>query len=105
LVYEAEIVVPEVTRGRLDGLRLLGSDFVEAQNMLLGVGDWFGLRTSQDDEEALTVRLAHALFGESLAIQDARYPLHQHHGAKGYSISTLEREEPGTFRKKTSSSA
>lgn len=98
LVYEAEIVVPEVTRGRLDGLKLLGSDFVQAQNMLHGVATWFGLRTSQDDEEALTVRLVHAPYGESLAIQDARYPLHQHHGAKGYSISMLEREEPGNFQ-------
>jgi len=98
MVYEAEIDVPEVTKSRLDGLRLLGSDFVQAQNMLHGVATWFGLRTSKDDEEALTVRLVHAPFGESLAIQDARYPLHQHHGAKGYSISTLEREEPGNFQ-------
>jgi len=98
LVYEAEIDVPEVTKSRLDGLRLLGSDFVQAQHMLHGVATWFGLRTSKDDEEALTVRLVHAPFGESLAIQDARYPLHQHHGAKGYSISTLEREEPGNFQ-------
>lgn len=98
LVYEAEIDVPEVTKSRLDGLRLLGSDFVQAQNMLHGVATWFGLRTSKDDEEALTVRLVHAPFGESLAIQDARYPLHQHHGAKGYSISMLEREEPGNFQ-------
>ncbi|HHA2799843.1 hypothetical protein NIPOLPBK_00958 [Stenotrophomonas maltophilia] len=98
LVYEAEIDVPDVAKKHLDGLKLLGSDFVEAQNMLHGVGDWFGLRTPQDDEEALTVKLVHNSFGESLAIQDARYPLHQHHGAKGYSISMLEREEPGNFQ-------
>lgn len=98
LVYEAEIDVPAVAKKRLDGLKLLGSDFVEAQNMLHGVGDWFGLRTPQDDEDALTIKLGHNSFGESLAIQDARYPLHQHHGAKGYSISMLEREEPGNFQ-------
>jgi len=98
LVYEAEIDVPDVAKKRLDGLTLLESDLVDAQNMLHGVGDWFGLRTPQDDEEALTVRLVHAPFGESLAIQDARYPLHQHHGAKGYSMSMLEREEPGNFQ-------
>lgn len=98
LVYEAEIDVPAVAKKRLDGLKLLGSDFVEAQNMLHGVGDWFGLRTPQDDEEALTVKLVNNSFGESLAIQDARYPLHQHHGAKGYSLSMLEREEPGSFQ-------
>lgn len=98
LVYEAEIDLPEVTKSRLDGLRLLESDFVETQNMLHGVATWFGLRTPQDDEEALTVKLVHNPLGESLAIQDARYPLHQHHGAKGYSISMLEREEPGNFQ-------
>lgn len=98
LVYEAEIDFPEVTKSRLDGLRLLESDFVQAQNMLHGVATWFGLRTPQDDEEALTIKLVHNSFGESLAIQDARYPLHQHHGAKGYSISMLEREEPGNFQ-------
>ncbi|AKC77744.1 hypothetical protein XB05_02515 [Xanthomonas arboricola] len=98
LVYEAELDLPKVTRARLDGLRLLESDFIQAQNMLHGVAHWFGLRTSQDDEEALTVRLVHNPFGESLAIQDSRYPLHQHHGGKGYSISMLEREEPGNFQ-------
>ncbi|WDJ46369.1 hypothetical protein JH286_16155 [Xanthomonas campestris pv. campestris] len=98
LVYEAELDLPKVTRARLDGLRLLESDFIQAQNMLHGVAHWFGLRTSQDDEEALTVRLVHNPFGESLAIQDSRYPLHQHHGGKGYSTSMLEREEPGTFQ-------
>lgn len=98
LVYEAEIDVPEVTKDRLDGLRLLESDFVQVQNMLYGVADWFGLRTRQDDKEALTVKLVHSPFGESLAIQDARYPLYQHHGAKGYSLSILEREEPGNFQ-------
>lgn len=98
LIYEAEIDVPIVTKSRLDGLKLLDSDFEQAQSMLHGVADWFGLRTTQDDEEALTVKLVHNPLGESLAIQDARYPLHQHHGAKGYSISTLEREEPGNFQ-------
>ncbi|MFA1261855.1 hypothetical protein ACDI97_10625 [Xanthomonas axonopodis pv. fascicularis] len=105
LVYEAELDLPKVTRARLDGLMLLESDFIQAQNMLHGVAHWFGLRTSQDDEEALTVRLVHNPFGESLAIQDSRYPLHQHHGGKGYSISMLERESRATSKRKTSSSA
>ncbi|WP_329771220.1 hypothetical protein [Stenotrophomonas maltophilia] len=98
LVYRAEIAAPAVTRSRLHSLTLLNSNLVEAQNMLDGVSDWFGRRTRLDDEEALTINLVHNCFGESLAIQDMRYPLHQHHGAKGYSISTLEREQPGNFQ-------
>lgn len=98
LVYRAEIAAPAVTRSRLHSLTLLDSNLVEAQNMLDGVSDWFGRRTRLDDEEALTINLVHNCFGESLAIQDMRYPLHQHHGAKGYSISTLEREQPGNFQ-------
>jgi hypothetical protein len=98
LVYEAELDVPEVTRSRLEGVSLFEANFVQAQDMLHGVATWFGMRKPQDDEEALTVKLVHNPYGESLIIQDARYPLHQYHGAKGYSISTLEREEPGNFQ-------
>lgn len=98
LAYQAEIAAPAVTQSRLDSVTLHDSNFVQAQNMLHGVFDWFGRRTRLDDEEALTINLVHSFFSESLAVQDMRYPLHQHHGAKGYSISTLEREQPGNFQ-------
>ena len=85
------------------GLNTLGMVWVEGslvqfQEMLHLVAMWFGSRTREDDDEAITVRLVKNPYGESLAFQDVRFPLHQHHGAKGFSTSLLEREEPGSFQ-------
>lgn len=98
LVYEGEVEVPAVTRDRLTGITLTAGSFVEVQAMLHLVHAWFGLRVPQDDQEAISIRLARNLYGESLAIQDLRYPLYQHNGSRGFSISTLERQEPGRFQ-------
>lgn len=98
LVYEGEVDIPEVTRQRLTSVALLTGSFLEIQEMQHLVKTWFSLRIPQDDEEAITVRLVRNVYGESIAIQDLRHPLHQHHGSKGFSVSVLEREEPGTFQ-------
>jgi len=98
LIYEAELDIPDVARERLENMPWLKGSFLEAQEMLQNVGLWFGLRIPQDDQEAITIRLAHNPYGDTIAINDMRYPLHQHHGAKGFSISMLERNEPGNFQ-------
>lgn len=98
LIYEAELDIPDVTKHRLESMSWLKGSFLEAQEMLHIVGLWFGLRIPQDDQEAITIRLAHKPYGDTIAINDMRFPLHQHHGAKGYSISMLERKEPGNFQ-------
>jgi hypothetical protein len=98
LVYEGEVDIPEVTRKRLSDIALFSGSFVEVQKMQHLVKTWFSLRIPQDEEEAITVKLVRNVYGDSIAIQDLRHPLHQHHGSKGFSISMLEREEPGSFQ-------
>lgn len=98
LVYEAELDLPGVTRTRLENMVWVEGNFAQVQEMLRLVPVWFGRRIPQDDEEAITVRLVNNPYGDSLAIQDVRFPLHQHHGAKGFSTSFLERNEPGSFQ-------
>lgn len=98
LVYEAELDLPGTTRTRLENMVFVEGSFAQMQEMLHFVHVWFGMRIPQDDEEAITVRLVNNPYGDSLAIQDVRFPLHKHHGAKGFSTSFLERDEPGSFQ-------
>lgn len=98
LVYDGELDLPETTKTRLESMAWVDGSFVQLQGMLHLVGLWFGLRILEDDEEAITLRLVNNPYGESLAIQDLCLPHHQHHGAKGFSTSVLEREEPGGFQ-------
>ncbi len=98
LIYEAELDLPRATKTRLQSMVWVEGSLVQFQEMLHLVAMWFGSRTREDDDEAITVRLVKNPYGESLAFQDVRFPLHQHHGAKGFSTSLLEREEPGSFQ-------
>lgn len=98
LFYDAQLDLPEATKNRLKCMSWAKGSFALVQEMLHIVALWFSLRTPQDDDEAITVRLVNNPRGESIAIQDARSSLHQHHGAKGFSTSFLEREEPGIFQ-------
>lgn len=98
LFYEAQLDVPEATKNRLESITWAKGSFALVHEMLYKAAFWFSLRTPQDDDEAITVRLGNSPYGDSIAIQDARLSLHQHHGAKGFSTSFLEREEPGRFQ-------
>jgi hypothetical protein len=59
---------------------------------------WFGLRKEADDEAAIAIDFGDALFPEDLLIQDARPGAHAFHGNRGFSHTTLVREEPGSYQ-------
>lgn len=98
LVYEAELSVPPATKEAVDQIELINADPMQIIHLLDDAAIWFSYRNAQHDEDAITVKLLVSKFGDSLAFTDARHPLHSHHGAKGFSLSVLEREEPGTFQ-------
>uniref|UniRef100_A0A9E7ZWC5 NERD domain-containing protein n=1 Tax=Bosea sp. NBC_00436 TaxID=2969620 RepID=A0A9E7ZWC5_9HYPH len=59
--------------------------------------EWFGLRTSQDDDEAYTISFGEPLFPDDMYIQDVRPSANAYHGAKSPMHTMLEREDAGHF--------
>lgn len=98
LVYRASVKVPEATVQHIESIELLPFSIPRARALLDGIEAYFGLRTPTDEAEAIEVSFEEALFGEDLFIQDARMDLHAYHGARGFSHTMLEREEPGQYQ-------
>ncbi|MCY1165773.1 hypothetical protein D9M73_56840 [compost metagenome] len=100
--HDRELLSWSVT-GDLGGMRekLMGVQYfpMEQHREMLGqAGMWFGLRSSGDDDAAYPMRLVNDLFPGDFFILDARPDMHAFHGAKKFSFTSLEREEPGAYQ-------
>ena len=100
LGYPAKISIPSSTRDRLRHGKLLRFSTLALRDMLNGMEKWFGLRNSSDDAEAISIDFAESLFPENIAIIDMNPALHSYNGGKGFRITMLEREEPGSFQER-----
>jgi len=61
---------------------------------------WFGLRTEEDDANAIKIAFQEELSPSSIIILDSRDENHDYFGSDGFSRSTLERENPGYFQER-----
>lgn len=65
------------------------------------MGDWFGLRTAEDDGRAFAVELGERLYADDMVIIDTRDDAYDFQGADGLVMMTsLERDEPGAFQER-----
>lgn len=66
------------------------------------LGEWFGLRTANDDERAIKVSLREELSPSDLAILDVRDGANEYLGSDGYAISMLTRDarRPGYYQER-----
>lgn len=55
----------------------------------------FSNRTTEDDKNSISVNFLKELFPSELLIYDERKEAHKYRGSSGFSIATLNREEPG----------
>ena len=68
---------------------------------LEAMGDWFGRRSSSDDEAACHLQFEERLYPDDLVVIDASPEAYGFHGAKGSpAITSLERQEPGGFQER-----
>lgn len=98
MVYHASVTIPEATRQRLEQSVWLEPSLANGRAILEGIEIYFGLRTAQDDHNAIVVSLDESLYGDGLFIQDLRPENHAYHGSRGFSHTMLEREEPGRYQ-------
>jgi hypothetical protein len=98
LACRANVTIPDETQHIIDEIILLDFSFPNAQTMMDEIEAFFGLRTSLDDAQAISVSLNEPLYEGDIFIQDLRPERHSYHGSRGYSHSALEREEPGSYQ-------
>ena len=98
LVYRAKISVPEEAKKKMNEISLLAPSLPTIRKMIDQLDKSFGCRSSVDDEEAILIYLDESVYGEDIFIQDTRQNNHSYHGARGYSHTMLEREEPGSYQ-------
>lgn len=100
LGYLAEIDMPLMAKIRLEHARnpdLTHESYNVAHEQATA---WFGLRSTQDDAEAIHIRVIEPLFPEDLTVLDMRPDLHKFHGSKGYGFTSLERTDPGLYQER-----
>jgi len=98
LIYNSNVEIPNETEKKIDEISLLDFSFPNARAMISDIEISFGTRTIVDNEQAITISLNDSVYAEDILIQDIRPDLHSYHGARGFSHTMLEREEPGTYQ-------
>ena len=98
LGYSAEVDVPLISKVRLEH-----SGFPEFDHKSFHLAHeqatlWFGLRSAQDDADAIQVHFTESLFPEDLMVMDMRQDQYTFHGSKGFGFTSLEREDPGLYQ-------
>lgn len=98
LGYRAQINLPLVTKVRIEHARFpdfTHESFHVAHEQAMA---WFGLRSAQDDDEAIQFKFTESLFPEDFVILDMRHDLFKFNGSKGFGFTSLERNDPGRYQ-------
>lgn len=98
LIYRAQAAIPDETQHKFDEMNLLDFSFSRVREMMDGIEAFFGSRTALEDARAISVSLNESVYGEGVFIQDIRPEHHSYHGSRGFSHTTLEREESGSYQ-------
>ncbi|KPC27625.1 Uncharacterized protein ABJ99_0121 [Pseudomonas syringae pv. cilantro] len=100
LGYRAEFKFTKKHRDMLMSAVFPSLEDIHQGRVLNAISDWFHHSGPKDDAEAIKVDLKYSVIPEDMLIIDAMPENHAFHGSKGYSLVTLEREEPGDFQEK-----
>ncbi len=98
LMYCADVIIPHETQNKIDEIVLLDFSLSRARTMIDAMEISFCTRTMLDDEQAITILLNESVYGDDLFIQDMNTTRHSYHGSRGFSHTTLVREEPGSYQ-------
>ncbi|WP_266167837.1 hypothetical protein [Dyella subtropica] len=100
LGFRTTVSMPLETRLRLEMANLLPFSYAGARAMDDHMQLWFGLRTSAEDANTISVDFAEPLFPEDIFLSDMRPAHHAYHGSSGHSHTSLVREEPGAYQER-----
>ena len=98
LGYRAQIDLPLMAKVRIEHARFpdfTHENFHVAHEQAMV---WLGLRSAQDDDEAIQFKFTESLFPEDLVVLDMRQDLFKFHGSKGFGFTSLERDDPGRYQ-------
>ncbi|PSO13660.1 hypothetical protein FB595_103228 [Sphingobium sp. AEW010] len=84
-------------RAFAETMNFLPFSFHLARDFLDQMPDWFGRRTTLDDEQSFAIHLQEPLFPEDLYISDVRPEVNSYHGKKTNMHTVLERDDAGHF--------
>ena len=98
LGYTCDVVVPELTRQRLQDIALLPFSLDSARMAHNQMQHWFSFRTVGDDAQAISIDFRESLMPEDIFIIDSRPENHRFPGGPTVTVSELERKEPGSFQ-------
>lgn len=98
LAYEAMIDIPPIASARITSAKLYPTAHdIDLDTRKLGE-TWFGMRSTADDEQAITVSFLNPLYEEDRKFRDERPELFTFHGSAGFAEVSLVRLEPGQFQ-------
>ncbi|MDR0214068.1 MAG: hypothetical protein LBJ15_08725 [Comamonas sp.] len=98
LGYSSEIVMPLVSKVRLEHVGFPDFDQKSFHVAHEQAAAWIGLRSAQDDADAIQVHFTESLFPEDLMIMDLRQDQYTFNGSKGFGFTSLEREDAGLYQ-------
>ncbi len=98
LAYTATIEIPLESRVRMDVAKFYEATHDLDHAMSEFGAAWFGVRVTEDDLQAITVKFGDPLYAEDRKFKDERPDLFRFHGSKGFAEVSLVRLEPGQFQ-------
>jgi hypothetical protein len=98
LGYSAKVSMSPEVREVIESAVFYNTSEINAAQLYAAGADWFAKRSSQDDDQAISIILKNSLFSEDLVITDMISGRYDFHGGKGFAQARLVKEEPGLFQ-------
>ncbi|WP_429098124.1 hypothetical protein [Aeromonas veronii] len=98
LGYKAKIEMPPESLARIESARLYVLSHDLEHEISEAANSWFGLRTTDDDAQAITIKFELSLYEEDRKFKDERPDLFKFHGSVGFAEVSLVKAEPGLFQ-------
>ena len=98
LAYEAMIEVPLESRVRMDVAKFYEATHDLDHAMSEFATAWFGVRVTDDDLQAISVKFEDPMYAEDRKFKDERPELFRFHGSTGFTEVSLVKLEPGQFQ-------
>lgn len=98
LAFRCAVSIPPITWKRLQEVPLEAFSYAATGKNLDRMQEWFGLRSAEDDAEAITLDFEESLMPEDVFLMDLVPANNAFVGARAFSTSHLVREEPGSLQ-------
>lgn len=98
LAYAATVEIPLESRVRMDVAKFCETSHDLDHAMSEFGTNWFSVRVTEDDLQAISVKFDEPLYSEDRKFKDERPELFRFHGSSGFAEVSLVKLEPGQFQ-------